>query len=429
MSIQLKLSNVLSAKQCCVLAFWACKAGAVGGVSQLGLRPDVGSGKFSQKFDLVVGSAPSDGNFYSLELGRRLRHDASRRWDALPIVPPLEALASELAESDHASRELRRAKEFGELPKIYTDHPAVLAAPADVEVHPICLYLDGVGYSRLDSCLGIWCYFLLTGRRHLCAVLRRCELCSCGCKGWCSLSPVFTCLAWSLSSMLRGCHPSSRHDGSPWRPSDEERASKAGAPLQWRAVCVLLKGDWYEYAHSLGFPSWADGVAPCPLCFATPDNFFSATGLSVFSPGHARKELDHYLRACERCEVQVELDRPKQVQVRAALLYDKRKQGAHGRAVQVDIPELGLAKHDRVEPAPSMLDIASLDDAATPCLATFWRTQQETLTRHRNPLFSAATGMSPQSLGLDWMHVLSLGVFRVLLMNLVWFGMCLSSLQ
>ena len=87
--------------------------------------------------------------------------------------------------------QLRWAKEAGELPQVYLNHPAVTSAPAGVDVHPVALYLDGVAYHRLDSVLGIWVYFLLTGHRHLIVVSRRSELCSCGRKGWDSLCPVF----------------------------------------------------------------------------------------------------------------------------------------------------------------------------------------------------------------------------------------------
>ena len=49
--VLLKLSGVLSAKQACVLAFWAHKSGATGGVKDLALAPDTQSGKFSRRFD------------------------------------------------------------------------------------------------------------------------------------------------------------------------------------------------------------------------------------------------------------------------------------------------------------------------------------------------------------------------------------------
>jgi hypothetical protein len=40
MLITLKLQNVLSARQACVLAFWAARSGATGMTTELAMRPD-----------------------------------------------------------------------------------------------------------------------------------------------------------------------------------------------------------------------------------------------------------------------------------------------------------------------------------------------------------------------------------------------------
>ena len=78
MLVELKLRNALSARQCCVLAFWASQAGAKGLVEKLAKPPDKASGAYSRHFDTVVGCTPSDTDFYEVPLGRRLRHAAVR---------------------------------------------------------------------------------------------------------------------------------------------------------------------------------------------------------------------------------------------------------------------------------------------------------------------------------------------------------------
>ena len=48
----LKVSGVMSAKMCCVLAWWAAKAGATGEAAKLGMRPDKKqTGAYSKHFD------------------------------------------------------------------------------------------------------------------------------------------------------------------------------------------------------------------------------------------------------------------------------------------------------------------------------------------------------------------------------------------
>lgn len=230
MLMQLKITNVLSARQACILAFWAAKAGAVGPCGRMGLRPDADTGKFSAKFDSAVGTSADARGMYMLPLARRLRHDASRIWNEVPVVPPLEALAAELEADTLADEELDRALKEGSLPPLYTKHPAVKNSRPGEKIHPVCVYIDGVEYSRLNNVVGLWAYFALTEKRHLLAVLRKAELCTCGCRGWCSLFPLWCMMRWSAEHLLLGVHPSKRHDGSPFGDSDATRAR------EWRTI-------------------------------------------------------------------------------------------------------------------------------------------------------------------------------------------------
>ena len=217
MLVMLKVMGVLSAKQTCILAWWAAKAGAVGECVQVGLRPDQNSGKYSKHFDSWSGAGASSLDLYQLPLGRRLRFEAARTFTALPVRVPHEALGEELLQCGDAKVELETAIRTKDLPKRYFEHQAVRSAPAGTLVHPLCIHIDAVPFTRSDSILGITIYFLLTERRHLVFSIRKSEVCSCGCRGWCSLAPAFACLAWSsrraesrLSTRRRISSPRSR---------------------------------------------------------------------------------------------------------------------------------------------------------------------------------------------------------------------------
>jgi hypothetical protein len=151
MLISLKLQNVLSAKQTCVLAFWAARSGATGMVTELSMRPDQSSGAYSRHFDKVVGCAPDDLDFYKVKVARRVRFEACRRWAPVATLAPHEVLAEEFASSNALADSLTEAKGRGNLPKLYTEHPWVQAAPPGEPLHPLSIYMDGVSYSRLDS--------------------------------------------------------------------------------------------------------------------------------------------------------------------------------------------------------------------------------------------------------------------------------------
>jgi len=93
--------------------------------------------------------------------------------------------------------DLRQAVADGELPPIYWNHPVVRSA-INVLVHPVCIFVDGVSFGRQgwDNCIAWWAYFMFSKTRHLIAVLRKSELCSCGCRGWCSIQPIWESIKW-----------------------------------------------------------------------------------------------------------------------------------------------------------------------------------------------------------------------------------------
>lgn len=181
MLVRLKVTNALSARQACIMAFWASRAGVGGDVARLGLWPGADSGKYLHRFDAMAGTPADAEGMYQLCLACRLRHDASRRWEEVPVLPPLELLAGELAASGEAESELRGAIDQKAVPPVYWNHRAVKQAEKGELVHPVSLYIDGVGCHRHRIVLGLWVYFTLTGRRRSVAVLWKPEMCSCGC--------------------------------------------------------------------------------------------------------------------------------------------------------------------------------------------------------------------------------------------------------
>ena len=113
--------------------------------------------------------------------------------------------------------------------------------------------------------------------------------------------------------MVRGEHPRTRHDQTPWTVGDGTRFGDAGRPLGWRAVVIFVKGDWSEYAHTLGLPTWSDQISPCPICFASPDELHTTMHLSVHGTSRAKKTLATYSAVAMACEVEVTVTRAKQV--------------------------------------------------------------------------------------------------------------------
>ena len=97
------------------------------------------------------------------------------------------------------------------------------------------------------------------------------------------------------------------------------------------------------------------------------------------------------------------------------LFYDKRKQGGHGRVLRSPVPRLGLHALDRLEPGPSLLDIADFDRKLLPLKVVFWRRHLHggrvtDKVLHRNPLLNAPLMDAVNVIMLDTLHTVYLGV-------------------
>ena len=225
--------------------------------------------------------------------------------------------------------------------------------------------------------------------------------------------------ALSLGKWLGG-----RERGAPWRPDvDNHWSSLAGKPFGFKAARLFVKSDLKELCTTLGFASTATALAPCCICQCDHTTWTNLQELSPLGHGWPMFDFEAYDAACKRCERPVKLNRAQYSKVRQLLDFDRRKGGARGRALTEAIPELGLAKGDRLEPSVS-LPIVSNFDSMRPEIGgnievMFWRRSEETRVRHRNPLISES--LSPhRALGVDWQHGFSLGVFAYFINGFVY---------
>ena len=417
--VQLMLSylndRTLNAKQFCQLMYMAGKAG-VKDATKYGLAPGAPSGHYQRKLDTVMESRQNTQSFYNIQVPGSSKHELSRTVATTSAIVPHEALVEESTTPGFYTALNEWAS--SPLPPAYLEHPVVGRKAAEgVPGGPVLglsLYLDGVPYSNTDSVLGFWIQNLATRRRHLCCILRKRCSCQCGCRGWCSFFAILQFLRWSLDALAVGFWPESRHDKKEWKPEDTNRKYKGGDPLPFRACVVYIKGDWAEYATSLGFPSWQDSVRPCFGCCASGEDMYTPHGNSPMALRWACNGDHDYESACARCEIIVDLDEETKKAVLSKLRYDKRSNGSRGRCLTGSVPALGLMAGDRLEPCTALPDVGGLEALAVPATVTFWRCSEDTLARHRNPLFGGSAGINPVlNLTIDVLHCLNLGVMKV----------------
>jgi len=415
----LYIDSVLSAEIFCHLCYWAFKAGMPGMVAQYGRRPGVGH--YQRHLDEQFAFTGSAKLQYQLTVPASDKNTLGRTTHKMAVVNPHEAIEQEMQDDDSISIRLQEAVDDHILPPSYYDHPLVQAAPDDAPPLPTALYMDGLPYSLTVSVLGVWLVNLITGSRHLLAVVRKRICCRCGCRGWCTYYPLLFWLHWCFRAMGEGVYPDMRHNGQDWftdilgNASDSVRSTLAGTALKVKSILLQIKGDWAEFCERLGFPTWASVLRPCMCCNGFGECLHDPTGVGLQSLPWRPNAGEDYLSACDQCEFWVELSAEMHARICGLLRYDKRDQGSHGRALSADVPELDLFRDDRLEAHANLLDVGDFDALSDfPVYALFWRSALNSICTRRCPLFDDTLGITPvRTICFDLLHTLFLGVMLV----------------
>jgi hypothetical protein len=412
------LKGSMTARDVCTIAYWATAAGASGFAKTLAFRPDAPSGHFSRHLRLVLNMDTLASNQMTLEVPCYNRADFERSVMKLPCIPVFEALASEIAQTPNMAARLATMVGNAELPPVVTEH-CVFKASGGLAV-PVVLYVDAVPIAKKESLLGFWVHTLVTGLRHLVCVVRKSRFCQCGCHGWCTIWPIMQWLQWNFLALAAGEYPGRMPNGQEWKETG--RTERGYTPLGFTACLVAIKGDWAEFAHTFGVPNWQSNIAPCPHCMCDKESMHKDDDLSPLSSPWEDFTSDEYDRAASACEIHVVLDIEAHRALRSNLVYDSSKAGFRGRVLSTDLPQYHLNAGDRLEPSSSIPDTGcGFDNTSSfPVTATFWRTANETRTKHRNPLYSPSIGISVVLMLVDMLHAFYLGLLQNFASDLTW---------
>ena len=245
--------GVMTATDVCIIAYWAAGAGATGEVVDLARPPNLGSSKYSTHLRKVLRLDDKAKEQMVLTIPGQNKSECSIVDVEVPCVPPDEAI-HKVSEDPGQLEKLAGQVARKELPPMYFEHPVVRTT--QTPALPVVLYVDGVPVTRNESVLGFWANSVVSGKRHLVAMVRKSRICRCGCRGWCTLWPIFSWLRWSFTALATGVFPSGRPDRPEWDPStDGERSAQAGMPLSCVGAIVAIKGDWAEFAHTFALPA------------------------------------------------------------------------------------------------------------------------------------------------------------------------------
>jgi hypothetical protein len=410
--LSMHFSGHMSAKSLCVLCWWASRAGAMGLVSKYAFRPNASSGHFQRHVDSVNGHNLKEKkkSMCRVSVPRYTKHDAGRSVYELPVQCPHEVLCNEVLEDPSILERLATWTREGEWPPSYYDNDVVKKS-AGKPVLPIVLYVDGVRTTRRDGVIGFWCYNLITMKRFLIALLRKSETCRCGCRGWCSIVPIFEMIRWSFQAFAQGVFPTTNWSGQHLSEDDGTRFLQAGKAMPCIGALTEIRGDWMEFVSTFGLASWSTEKYPCFVCHCDLKSMHKYDGFEVDALPWAKVSEQDYDDACKVCETHVAVSKVQHAAIAPLLDYDKRKDGALGRSLLADYGPLGLEKKDRLEPCRGLLNVENYELIDTfPYNLTWWRRGNETRVRRRNPLLSGVAGVGLHTFRLDLLHCLYLGV-------------------
>ena len=270
------------------------------------------------------------------------QEDGQRIMVPTPMRLLHETLAEEFQEDPAAGRSARKAV----VPGLFEDNEVATANP-DKTVVPFGHFVDGApfrakGTSGSASALCYYVNILGSATRRVLLTLNkdtlRGERCGCPCRGRCTIAAAERVLSWSAEFAAKGVYPTCRHDGLPF--SDPARAKLAGQPLvASEQVCFCMmqfRADWEQYSAGLGMP-WPLQRQFCFLCNCTKNDRYNFHQEDLWT----RRSHEMYCNELENCEVSALVSQTDWAVILGNLMFDRRKQGVHGRCVAADL-ELSL---------------------------------------------------------------------------------------
>lgn len=288
------------------------------------------------------------------------------------------------------------------LPHTYRAHPVTQSKGEDCSV-ALGYFSDAVPHTKRDSFFCFYWSNLLTHTRYLICVVRKSDLCKCGCKGFCTLGTVSKIIAWSFNALATGEYPAFDHNGLPFQ--DGLRAAQRGTLIA-AGVCGALcemRADLLEFVGACGFKTWSNADHPCFCCSCERGDLFEFRQAKSWLVKDGASYDEMVRRSCIKVHV---VSSSQLAELIGALCFDERYAGL---ALADGFPALGLPVGARLLQDGPVIDVHRLEHLAAPCSLSFFDSKGDHGLNLIFPLFQIV-GFGIDSLALDVMHVLDLGV-------------------
>ena len=153
----------VSAREACLLCYWAHRSGAPDKVGKLGFPPNKPSGSYQRHLDCVL-QTKMHGEWYTVCVPSHDKHDQSRSLRQTPVLLPYEEVIEEVITSATFAANLGAKVSAGELPDAFYEHPNCNGRVDGVMDVPIGLFVDGVPTVKRDSCIGFFIFNIITNQ-------------------------------------------------------------------------------------------------------------------------------------------------------------------------------------------------------------------------------------------------------------------------
>ena len=213
--VRLYISEQISSRDICDMAHRHTVSGGCG-LEDIALVPDPKIQNHNAHLKLVLGNELGNADLTYVEAPMFDKRVCGRTKVMVPIIRPSEALSEYfLGHANACAADLLREPlegvppvDFDALPPAQRDHIVVKRALA-AGVHPtrirrLGIFMDAAGFIKNESFEDLFINDLDTGQRWLVAVVRKQEMCQCGCRGFCTYWPIHDALLNDLQSAADG---------------------------------------------------------------------------------------------------------------------------------------------------------------------------------------------------------------------------------
>ena len=399
----------MTSEAVCTLSWHISRAGG-SGVADLALNPKLTKQAEHLRKALEVKSKDS---FYLARIPLWDKADEDRKYFDFPMYLPHDAFGKNFNRSPESFDPALNDESF--LPRSYFTHELYLSKKG--KACPIGYFSDAVPHTNRDSFFSFYWSSIFSGERFLICSLRKQDLCQCGCRGFCTLSAVMRTIAWSFNQLAAGTYPEIRDDGLPFA---------AGSMGEWLAgsliadgkcgALVELRADLLEIIGALGFAqSWSVKTSPCFLCEVAYEDLYDFPA-NMQHHDWPLRDAEVYDRKAKAAVIEVEVpsdDLLKKLDSMLKFDHRKRDSWGPGKVLFEPMEELGLPAGARLMESDEVRDIHQLKSLTTPITLRFFDSQGDHGLTFISPLFDIV-GFNIESIALDVMHVMDLGVSQYL---------------